>query len=184
MQIKDSPLSKKLAAALPFVIAAVLALVSFLATKKHVDDTKYYFKEYFFAVGELDGYLLEVIKANSFNQTGVAISRREDAMREIEKARNAAEYFEKLKTPSSLRDDHNELLSSLSKEREFIGAVENVFNSYTNEQMKQALSEMSRFADYQSSDSGFPMSLVKFLDAIDREKERASRSRYRQFIWI
>ena len=184
MQIKDSPLIKKLAAALPFVIAVVLALVSFLATKKHVDETKYYFKEYFLAVGELDGYLLEVLKADSFNQTGVAIARREDAMEQIETARKAAEYFEKLKTPKSLREDHEELLNSLSKEREFIAAVENVFNSYTNEQLKRALSELSEFSNYQSSDNGFPMSLVGFLEAIDREKERASRSRYRQFVWI
>lgn len=184
MQIKDSPIIKKLAAALPFVIAAALAIAAFMATNRHVEETKDNYKEYIAALGELNGYLSKVIKANGSAQISTVSSLRNDAAKEIEKVRKAAEYFEKLKTPKCLRDDHEELMRSISKEHEYIGAVESVFNARTNDQMKQALSKIPDYVTYQSSSSGFPMSLAKFIAAVDREQEHARKSKRSVFVWI
>lgn len=182
MQIKDSPVIKKLIAIIPFVIAAALAITAVFATNKRIDDTKNYFEEYISALTKLDGYLTEVVKAN--DQTSAAKSRRSDALKEIETLRKTADYFENLKTPKCLRDDHEELMKTISKEHMYINTVENVFNSSSSGQMKKALSEMSDFVTYQSSNDGFPMSLAKFIAAVDREREHARKSKRGVFVWI
>lgn len=182
MQIKDSPVIKKLLAALPFAAAAVLAIAAFLVTNRHVSETKDNYKEYVSAMAELQGYLTEVIKAD--NKSKTVSSRRGSAMQEIENARKAAEYFEDLKTPKCLRDDHEELMKSISKEHEFIRAAENVFKASSDEQIEKALSGLSEFGAYQSSSGGFPVSLAKFIAAVDREQEHARKSKRSVFVWI
>lgn len=182
MQIKDNPVIKKLIAIIPIVIAAALAIAAVFVTNKHVDDTKNYYKEYISALGKLNGYLTEIVKAD--DQTSAARSRRGDALKEIETLRNAAEYFEKLKTPKCLRDDHEELIKTISKEHTYINTVESVFNSSSSGQTEKALSEMSDFVTYQSSKDGFPMSAAKFIAAVDREQEHARKSKRSVFVWI
>lgn len=182
MEIKNNAVLKKLWAALPAVIGILLALVSMIATQKHVSETERYFAQYNAALETLTQYVGEIAKENGFNRIGYVISVRDNALSELDMIRESLDYFEKIKPPKSLRAEHTAILNSLAAERAFIDATEQVFLSYTAEQLKQNVSAVLTFADYETSADGFPSALSAFMKKL--EKLKSSRSRYNRFVWI
>lgn len=181
MRIKDNPIITKIGMALPFILAVTYLLTAAISTRKHIEDTNRYYKQYAAAFVRLNNKL-DKIKSDSFNRINTVISTREEALAEIEDLRESVDHFEKIKPPRSLRDEHKAILNTISDERELLDALERVYRSETEKQLAENLSKIPMYNE-KLFYSGFPSALLAFKEELDRlSAKQFGRRNY--FTWI
>lgn len=182
MRIKDNPIITKIGMALPYILAVTYLLTAVFATRWHINDTNRYYKQYGAAYVWITNDLIKIKKSNSTDRINTVISNRDKALAELENMRGAVDYFEKIKPPKSLRDEHEAILDTISDERELLYALERVYRSETEEQLAENLSGIPMF-DEKLFYSGFLSAQSAFKKELDRlSAKQPGRRNY--FTWF
>ena len=138
MKIKD--VLTKIGAALPFVLAVTYILTSAIATRKHIEDTDHYYRQYRAAFLRINNDLNTIQRSNKASRINILASNRDTMLAELKNMRESVDYFGKIKPLGCLREEHREILSTISDERELLDALERVYRSETEEQLAENLS--------------------------------------------
>lgn len=182
MRIKDNPVITKIGMALPYILALTYLLTAVFATRKHIEDTNRYYRQYGAAYVWLHNDLNKIKKSTGTNRINTVISTREEALAELKNMREAVDYFEKIKPPKSLRDEHEAILYTISDERELLDALERVYRSETEEQLAENLSGIPMYNE-KLFYSGFLSAQSAFKKELDRlSTKQLGRRNY--FTWI
>lgn len=113
-------MKQRILAALPFIIAALAALITLFATDKHIDETNRYSEQYTRSITALKLLAASANGKSNFDRVGYVISVSDQANTAIANARVSLDYFEKLKPPGKLRSEHRDILAEIDSERVFI----------------------------------------------------------------
>lgn len=180
MRIKD--ILTKVGTALPFILAVTYLLTAAIATRKHIEDTDHYYRQYGAAFVRLNNDLNTIKKSSGKSRINILASNRDKALEELENMREAVDYFGKIKPPHNLRDEHEAILNTISDERVLLDALERVYNSQTEKQLSENLSAVPMY-DEKLFYSGFPSALSAFKEELERlSTKKPGRRNY--FTWI
>ena len=92
------------------------------------------------------------------------------------------DYFEELKVPKKLKDEHNAVLEEIVYERDFLDKIERVFSSKRDDEFRKNCTAAGEAAGKVTGKKGFDSSLDLFVKEMDRlDKFDNARS---GFVWL
>ena len=168
------------------IISAVVgigaALIAIFATRGHINETHKYYDSYQNGMGVLS----EIVSGFDTRSTAECMyyiaEIRGEAAAAISDIRGAVDYFEELKVPKKLKDEHNAVLEEIVHERDFLDKIERVFSSKHDDEFRKNCTAAGEAAGKVIGKNSFDSSLDLFVKEMDRlDKFDNTRS---GFVWL
>lgn len=176
---------KKLTSIISTVVAVALGLAMFLLTDGHIKKTKSVHEQMAAGFSEMRTLLSELMDAGTAGgmpaMLSYARSNKPRATEATNKLRAACDYFEKLRVPSSLKDELKAVRAGIPEMRSFADSFDAMFGGVMLEsEFESAVADMGTRAERLVAADGFAQAEANFIKELNRLTSR-SRSR---FIWL
>lgn len=174
---------KRQASILSSVIAIALTLGMLFLTESHVKKARSMHELIVSGVSEMSAMLKELVAANEQGGAPQMLSyarqNKPRATEAADKLRKACDYFQKVRVPSSLKDELRTVKAGIPEMRSFADSFEAMFGGVmTESEFESAAKEMGRRAERLVASDGFAMAEAKFMQELNRLKSK------RRFVWL
>lgn len=174
---------KKLTSIISTVVAIALGLTAFLLTDGHIKKTKSVHDEMVAGFSEMRTLLSELMDAGRSGgmpeMLSYARSSKPRATEAANKLRAACDYFEKLRVPSSLKDELKAVRAGIPEMRSFADAFDAMFGGVMLEsEFESAVADMATRAERLVAADGFAQAEADFIKELNRLNSR------KHFVWL